>query len=181
MKLREPPLTLEKTYRVITFLHYVLKEIPITTTNSSNSGFPLGPVIKDLSLALSLRSNTPHVYSIWIIIIQFMLSCLKSVPQQTLFHAGVTTPVILGVIKQVLLGMTSLPEKNMNLIQQKCFSVGRELLNLFLIRDPSVVKESDDMDMDSSIQNFTATSGNNNNNNSMSAISFYDVIYSVSN
>ncbi|CEI94172.1 hypothetical protein RMCBS344292_08393 [Rhizopus microsporus] len=177
MKLREPPLTLEKTYRVITFLHYVLKEIPITTTNSSNSGFPLGPVIKDLSLALSLRSNTPHVYSIWIIIIQFMLSCLKSVPQQTLFHAGVTTPVILGVIKQVLLGMTSLPEKNMNLIQQKCFSVGRELLNLFLIRDPSVVKESDDMDMDSSIQNFTATSSNNNNN-SMSAISFYDVIYS---
>ncbi|KAG1151478.1 hypothetical protein G6F37_000970 [Rhizopus arrhizus] len=147
IKYREPPLTLEKTYRLITFLHHILKEIPIT---ANAGGFPLGSVIEDLSLTLSLKPNTQS-YSIWIITIQFMLSCLKSTPQN-----HITTPVILSVIKEVLLEMIRLPEKDMSPIEQKCFSVGKELLDLFFIR-----KE------DGLVQGI-----------GYGTISYYDVIYS---
>lgn len=149
IKYREPPLTPEKTYRLITFLHHTLKEIPIT---ANAGGFPLGSVIEDLSLTLSLKPNTQS-YSIWIITIQFMLSCLKSTPQN-----HITTPVILSVIKEVLLEMIRLPEKDMSPIEQKCFSVGKELLDLFFIRKEDGLVQSVGYGI----------------------ISYYDVIYSVS-
>ncbi|KAI7901563.1 uncharacterized protein BX663DRAFT_513291 [Cokeromyces recurvatus] len=150
LKYREPPLTLEKNSRLITFLHHVLKIIPIIPTNKTS--FPLGSLIEDLTLTLSTQQ--PHI---WIITIQFMLSCLRSAPQQTIYQSGVTTPVILSIIKHILLELTRLPYMDMTPMQEKCFSVGKELLDLFLIRD------------------------NNKDNKLMigiGTISYYDVIYS---
>ncbi|KAI9481474.1 MAG: hypothetical protein EXX96DRAFT_566905 [Benjaminiella poitrasii] len=150
LKYREPPLTLEKTSRLITFLHHVLKAIPIIPTNKI--GFPLGSLIEDLSLTLSTQQ--PHI---WIITIQFMLSCLRSAPQQYIYQSGLTTPVILSVIKHVLLELTRLPSTDMTPMQEKSFSVGKELLDLFLIRD---------------------NTEDNKMTNGIGTISYYDVIHS---
>lgn len=152
LKYREPPLTLEKTTRLITFLHHVLKVIPITPS-ANKTGFPLGSLLEDMTLTLSTQQ--PHI---WIISIQFLLSCLKSASQQHIYHAGVTTPVILSVIKHVLLELTRLPFKNMTSDQETCFALGKDLLDLFLVRD----------DNQHNTQKLNA-----------SHLSFYDVIHSV--
>jgi hypothetical protein len=161
IKYREPPLTLEKSSRLITFLHHFLKVIPIipTTTTIHKISFPLGTLVEDMILTLSTQQP-----AIWIISIQFLLSCLRSASQQYIYQAGVTTPVILSVIKHVLLEFTKLPSTSMTLIQEKCFSVGKELLDLFLIRDHTTVEDT------STQQKF----------NAIGTISYYDVIHSVS-
>jgi hypothetical protein len=156
IKYREPPLTLEKSSRLITFLHHFLKAIPIIpSTGTQKITFPLGTLVEDMTLTLSTQQP-----AIWIISIQFLLSCLRSAPQQHIYQAGVTTPVILSVIKHVLLELTRLPSTNMTPIQEKCFSVGKELMDLFLIRDHTI----------EDTQKF----------NSIGTISYYDVIHSVS-
>ncbi|GAN05157.1 hypothetical protein MAM1_0083c04626 [Mucor ambiguus] len=136
LKYREPPITFEKTSRLVTFLHHVLKAIPIIPTTTAKTGFPLGSLVEDMTLTLSTQQP-----AIWIITIQFMLSCLRSAPQQYIYHSGVTTPVILSVIKHVLLEVTRLPHNDMSPIQEKCFAVGKELLDLFLIRDNAATEE----------------------------------------
>lgn len=153
LKYREPPLSLEKTTRLITFLHHVLKIIPIAPT-VSKTGFPLGSLLEDMTLTLSTQQ--PHI---WIVSIQFLLSCLKSASQQQIYHAGVTTPVILIVIKHVLLELTRLPYTNIKDDQETCFAVGKSLLDFFLVRD----------DEQYSSQKLNSIH-----------VSFYDVIHSVS-
>lgn len=159
LKYREPPLTFEKTSRLIAFLHHVLRVIPIIPTATAKTGFPLGSLVEDMTLTLSTQQP-----AIWIITIQFILSCLRSAPQQYIYHAGVTTPVILSVIKHILLGITRLPYNDMSDIQKKCFTVGKELLDLFLIRDIAVAEEL------KTSKKFIG----------IGTISYYDVVYSVS-
>lgn len=159
LKYREPPLTFEKTSRLIAFLHHVLKVIPIIPTATAKTGFPLGSLVEDMTLTLSTQQP-----AIWIITIQFMLSCLRSAPQQYIYHAGVTTPVILSVIKHILLEITRLPYNGMSSIQEKCFTVGKELLDLFLIRDNAATEEL------KICKKFIG----------IGTISYYDVVYSVS-
>lgn len=159
IKYREPPLTLEKASRLITFLHHFLKVIPIIpVTQTHKITFPLGKLVEDMTLTLSTQQP-----AIWIISIQFLLSCLRSAPQQYIYQAGVTTPVILSVIKHVLLELTRLPFTAMTSMQEKCFSVGKELLDLFLIREHTSEETAPQ-------QKFSA----------IGTISYYDVIHSVS-
>ncbi|CEP17288.1 hypothetical protein [Parasitella parasitica] len=157
LKYREPPITFEKTSRLITFLHHVLKAIPIIPTATVKTGFPLGSLVEDMALTLSTQQP-----AIWIITIQFMLSCLRSAPQQHIYHSGVTTPIILSVIKHILLELTRLPYNDMSNIQEKCFLVGKELLDLFLIRDNAA---NDELKIP---KKFTG----------IGTISYYDVVYS---
>jgi hypothetical protein len=172
LKYREPPINLAKTLRLLTFLHHLLRVLPISSKGSLSHqhSFPLGALIEDLALTLSLETtpHNPSAHSIWIVTIQFMMSCLRSEAQQHIYNAGVTTPVILGVIKHVLLEMTRLPPKEMDSLQEKCFIVGRELLDLFLIRDTATYNRNIEGNMPS-----TKTAG-------LGTISYFDVIYSAS-
>lgn len=168
LKYREPPLTLEKTSRLITFLHYLLKVIPINNNNKNTAMlFPLGIFIEDITPTLS---TTPQQQSSWIIIIQFMLSCFRSCPQQYIYNSGVTTPILLIIVKQVLLELAKLPPtKDMKPIQEKCFLVGKELLDLLLIRDTALTDEILE-NSNTLTPNFVG----------LGTLSYYDVIYSVS-
>ncbi|KAI8352505.1 mediator complex subunit 23-domain-containing protein [Blakeslea trispora] len=158
LKYREPPLTLEKTSRLLTFIHHVLKLVPVTPSlNTPQKPFPLGLLLEDLALTLSTLQP-----AIWIITIQFMLSCLKSTSQH---YAVITTPVVLSIIKHVLLELTRLPSTDMNPMQEKCFLVGKELLDLFLIRNYQ--NEHDFVTIGSAQSKSIGT-----------AISYYDVVYS---
>jgi hypothetical protein len=147
-------------------MHHILKVIPITTSSTSKgTTFPLGCFMEDITPTLSL---IPTQQSSWIIIIQFMLSCFRSSPQQYIYNAGVTTPILLSIIKQILLEMARLPSKDMNPLQEKCFLVGKELLDLLLIRDNALTEEI----LESSntlTPNFIG----------LGTLSYYDVIYSV--
>ncbi|OBZ83488.1 Mediator of RNA polymerase II transcription subunit 23 [Choanephora cucurbitarum] len=161
LKYREPPLTLEKASRLITFLHHVLKLVPVTPAlNTPQKPFPLGLLLEDITLTLSTLQP-----AIWIITIQFMLSCLRSTPQ---LHTAITTPVVLSIIKHVLLELTRLPSTNMNYMQEKSFLVGKELLDLFLIRNGH--NEHD--------VNITVVAGSSQSKSTGIAISYYDVVYS---
>ncbi|KAI8328625.1 mediator complex subunit 23-domain-containing protein [Chlamydoabsidia padenii] len=156
LKYREPPFLLTKTLRLLKFLHHLLQVVPITHPNKP---FPFGHVLEDLTLTLSLRvnnnnnNNNPHlqqakndvaVYSTWIITIQFLLSCLRNNSPHHLYNAGVTTPVILGAIKHILLELTRMPttsaatnnnnNQQLELLQRTSFDTGQELLELFLVR-----------------------------------------------
>ncbi|CDS02982.1 hypothetical protein LRAMOSA00384 [Lichtheimia ramosa] len=148
LKYREPPLTLVKTTRLMAFLNHLLTIVPVTPKASTgstghgsltNTPFPLGQLFEDLTLTLSLRpapgNNKSLTLSIWVVTIQFMLSCLKSNSQQALYNAGIATPAILGIIKHILLELTRLPATNMDPLQQQCFSLGKQMLDLFLVRE----------------------------------------------
>lgn len=172
LKYREPPITLEKTSRLITFLHHLLKVIPLsnatstTTTTAKNTIFPLGTFLEEVTPVLSL---TPALQSSWIIIIQFILSCFRSCLQNQIFNSGVTTAILLSMVKQVLLEMTRLSSKEMNSLELKCFTVGKELFDLFLIRDTRIdekmLENSDTLTSD-----FVG----------VGSLTYYDIIYSVS-
>ncbi|KAG0165442.1 hypothetical protein DFQ30_008459 [Apophysomyces sp. BC1015] len=164
-KYRDPPLTLVRTTRLIMFLHHLIRLAPTYTTQQQQHqqqqqqqyAVPLGQLFEDFTLALSLRSQSHVALSTWIVAIQFMLSCLHSNQLHALQHnaGGITTPIILKIIKHVLLELTLLPTTDMDSLQSQCFNVGKELLDQFLVREP-----------------------NNNSDNSQGIVSFYDVISS---
>lgn len=164
-KYKEPPFTLEKASRLVTFLHHVLRVIPIIPTKKGNV-FPLGVLIEEITPTLSLA---PPQQSAWIVVAQFLLSCLRSCPQQAIFNAGCTTPMFLGFVKQVVLELSKLPSKSTNKLQEKCFSVGKELLDLFLIRDSALTEEMIESS-DTLTSDFVG----------VGTLSYYDIIYSVS-
>ena len=153
IKYNELPMSLEKTSRLMTFLHHVLKLIPIVPNNTKII-FPLGVLMENITPSISSKSS-------WITTLQFLLSCLRSCPQQYLFNAGCTTPIFLGIVKQVILGMIQLPT-NMDDMEEKCYLVGKELLDLLLIRDKDMLTESSN----------TSFVG-------VGTLSYYDVIYAV--
>jgi hypothetical protein len=163
LKYREPPLTFEKTSRLITFLHHLLKVMPINSKNTATI-FPLGTFIEDITPTLSTQQQ-----SSWIIIIQFMLSCFRSCPQQYIYNSGVTTPILLIVVKQVLVELAKLPSQKMKPIEEKCFLVGKELLDLLLVRDTAITDEM----LENSNTLTPSFIG-------VGTLSYYDVIYSVS-
>ncbi|KAI9262582.1 hypothetical protein EDC94DRAFT_659447 [Helicostylum pulchrum] len=167
IKYRESPITLEKTTRLLSFLHHILKVIPLsnsTTTATKNSIFPLGIFLEDITPVLSLAPTSQHS---WIIILQFIMSCFRTCPQQQIFNSGVTMPILLGMVKQVLLEMTRLPAKDSNPVQIKCFNVGKELFDMLLIRengiDEKMLENSDTLTLD-----FVG----------VGSLTYYDVIYS---
>lgn len=162
-KYKEPPFTLEKASRLVTFLHHVLRVIPIIPTKKG-SVFPLGVLIEEITPTLSLA---PPQQPAWIVITQFLLSCLRSCPQQAIFNAGCTTPMFLSLVKQVVLELSKLPSKSTNKLQEKCFSVGKELLDLFLIRDSALTEE-----MIESSNTLTSDFVG------VGTLSYYDIIYS---
>lgn len=177
LKYREPPLTLVKTTRLMAFLNHLLTIVPVTPKASTgstghgsltNTPFPLGQLFEDLTLTLSLRpapgNNKSLTLSIWVVTIQFMLSCLKSNSQQALYNAGIATPAILGIIKHILLELTRLPATNMDPLQQQCFSLGKQMLDLFLVREHPTP---------SSDQNTASVPIG------IGSVSYYDVIVSV--
>ena len=114
---------------------------------SQQQPFPLGQLFEDLTLTLSLRNaqtapnnnnnnnNNSVPYLIWVVTLQFMLSCLRNNSPQALYNAGIATPVILGIIKHILLELTRLPATNMTTAQKKCFVVGKQMLDIFLVHD----------------------------------------------
>ncbi|KAI9285727.1 mediator complex subunit 23-domain-containing protein [Umbelopsis sp. AD052] len=142
IKYREPPLTVVKTSHLLTFLHHLLILVPITSTPNVPN-FPLSQLFEDLGMTLTLRPTQqfPFAYQIWIMNLQFMLSCIKEVAPQALYNAGITTPVVLGIIKHLLLELTRLPIE-VNSIQQKCFDMGKELLDTFLLKDTQSERSS---------------------------------------
>ncbi len=161
-------MTLEKTSRLITFIHHILKAVPIVAnSNNKNNVFPLGVFIEEITPTLSLTPSTNQ--SSWIIMIQFLLSCLRSCPQQSIFNAGCTTPILLGIVKHIILELDKLPTKYTNSLQEKCFLVGKELLDLFLIRDNSLTEEI-----------LEASNTLNSDFIGVGTLSYFDVIYSVS-
>lgn len=197
LKYREPPLTLAKTTRLLAFLHHLLKVVPIdpkantgrnvvslpTTVAQHQQPFPLAQVFEDLTLTLSLRPNPQHnpsALSIWIVTIQFMISCLRSSSYQALSNAGITTPVILGIIKHVLLELTHLPATDMDLLEKQCFAVGKQMLDLFLIRDPSSSASENGVEHHDGTTTTTTSSQVSMPPSSGWTVSFYDVVYSVS-
>ncbi|KAI8145206.1 mediator complex subunit 23-domain-containing protein [Fennellomyces sp. T-0311] len=196
LKYREPPLTLVKTTRLLAFLNHLLMTTPITPKSTSGGTgypsyhhshnqqqqqpFPLGQLFEDLTLTLSLRTTPANNSSvpllIWVVTIQFMLSCLRNNSPQALYNAGVATPVILGIIKHILLELTRLPATNMNSAQKKCFAVGKQMLDLFLIRDQplsSLGPNGQSSPEDQSPTAVTPSAGS-----SIGNVSYYDVVYS---
>lgn len=166
-KYKEPPMNLEKTSRLVTFIHHILKVIPIVANSSNkNNVFPLGTLIEEITPTLSLA---PAHQSSWVVMIQFLLSCLRSCPQQSIFNAGCTTPILLGLVKHIILELDKLPPKDINSLQEKCFLVGKELLDLFLIRDNALTED-------------ILESSNTLNSDfiGIGTLSYFDVIYSVS-
>jgi hypothetical protein len=165
LKYREPPLTVAKTSHLLTFLHHLLILVPISS-NGANPTFPLSQLFEDLGMTLTLRPTpqNPFAYQIWIMNLQFMLSCIKQVEPQALYNAGITTPVVLGIIKHVLLELTRLPI-DANAIQQKCFDIGKEFLDTFLLK-----QTSEEAPTVSAIPR----------NNVLPNVSYYDIIFSVS-
>lgn len=167
LKYREPPITQEKTSRLFTFLHHLLKVIPLASTmTTKHTIFPLGAFLEDITPTLSLSSS---LQSSWIVIIQFILSCFRSCPEQYIYNSGVTAPILLGIVKQVLLEITRLPPKDMDPLQDKCFMVGKELLDLLLIRDNTLLEEMLE-NSDTLTADFIG----------IGTLTYYDVIYSVS-
>lgn len=164
-KYKEPPFTLEKASRLITFLHHILRAIPIIPSKKGNV-FPLGVLIEEITPTLTLA---PPLQSTWIVIVQFLLSCLRSCSQQSILNAGCTTPIFLGLVKQTILELSKLPSKSTNQLQEKCFSVGKELLDLFLIRDNALTEEMIESS-DTLTSDFVG----------VGTLSYYDIIYSVS-
>ncbi|KAM3581516.1 hypothetical protein VKS41_006346 [Umbelopsis sp. WA50703] len=163
LKYREPPLTVAKTSHLLTFLHHLLILVPISS-NGANPTFPLSQLFEDLGMTLTLRPTpqNPFAYQIWIMNLQFMLSCIKQVEPQALYNAGITTPVVLGIIKHVLLELTRLPI-DANAIQQKCFDIGKEFLDTFLLK-----QTSEEAPTVSAIPR----------NNVLPNVSYYDIIFS---
>ncbi|KAI8372734.1 mediator complex subunit 23-domain-containing protein [Radiomyces spectabilis] len=167
LKYVETPLTLTKSIRLMTFLHHLLQVIPVTpaqpsTATVSFAPFPLGQLFEELTVSISFRTTpapTPTMLSTWIITMQFMLSCLRSNSRQALFNAGLTNPVILGMSKHILLELTRLPWKQMDDLQETCFSLGQEMLNFFFLKDQ---KSGQGID----------------NAANLVHVSYYDVIYS---
>lgn len=171
--------------------------------------FPLGQVLEDLALTLTLRIvNLPTqqqlqpqqqqqlqqqqtVYlSSWIITIQFMQSCLRNNTSQQLYNAGVTTPVILGIIKHILMELTRLPSNNLSKLQQSCYDVSKELLDLFLVRPENYNVTSANTSLYTGFYSSTIPPSTNlslpinsitTSTTGISSISYYDVIYSVIN
>lgn len=142
--------------------------------------FPLGQLFEDLTATLSLRpvpNQNPSALSIWIVTVQFMLSCLRSSSQQALYNAGITTPVILGIIKHILLELTRLPSDNMDPLQKQCFKVGKEMLDIFLIRDPNQAGVSE---QSSTLKHQPLLAASQSGTPSVGTVTFYDVIKSVS-
>jgi hypothetical protein len=168
LKYREPPLTVVKTSHLLTFLHHLLILVPITSTPNAPT-FPLSQLFEDLGMTLTLRPTQqfPFAYQIWIMNLQFMLSCIKGVAPQALYNAGITTPVVLGIIKHVLLELTRLPIE-VNSIQQKCFDMGKELLDTFLLKDTQ------------SENSATSATSSGSKTNVIPKVSYYDIIFSVS-
>lgn len=169
LKYRESPITLEKTTRLLTFLHHILKVIPLSNsaiTVAKNTNFPLGTFLEEITPVLSL---SPGLQPSWIITIQFIMSCFRSCPQPQTFNSSVTTPIILSIVKQVLLEMTKLPCKDLNPLQYKCFTVGKELLDMFLIRDTSINEKI--LENSDTLTTYFVGIG---------SLTYYDVIYSVS-
>lgn len=166
LKYREPPLTVAKTSHLLTFLHHLLILVPISA-NTNTPSFPLSQLFEDLGMTLTLRptQQNPFAYQIWIMNLQFMLSCIKGIEPQALYNAGITAPVVLGIIKHVLLELTRLPIE-VNSIQQKCFDIGKELLDTFLLKDA----QSEKLSSSSSVPKF----------NAIPKVSYYDIIFSVS-
>ncbi|KAI9013358.1 mediator complex subunit 23-domain-containing protein [Phycomyces nitens] len=188
LKYREPPLTLVKTTRLMTFLHHLLLLMPIianpaslnthstpsitTQTSASPQTFPLGLLFEDLTQTLSLRPVSPHnpsPMSTWIVTIHFMLSCLRSNPLPAIHQAGVTTPVTLSIIKHILLELTRLPATDMTSLQIQCFQTGKKMLDFFLLRSAP--------DTDGSEQR-TSEPIAGQSFGSQGVVSFFDVIYS---
>ncbi|KAL0075593.1 mediator complex subunit 23-domain-containing protein [Phycomyces blakesleeanus] len=187
LKYREPPLTLVKTTRLMTFLHHLLLLTPIpanptslnthntpsiTAQNSASQTFPLGLLFEDLTQTLSLRpasAQNSSPMSTWIVTIHFMLSCLRSNTPQAIHQAGVTTPVTLSIIKHILLELTRLQATDMSSLQIQCFQTGKKILDFFLLR-PTTDTEGSDLKNSESIpgQGF----------GSQGVVSYFDVIYS---
>ncbi|KAI7862073.1 mediator complex subunit 23-domain-containing protein [Spinellus fusiger] len=180
---REPPFTLVKTTRLMTFLHHLLSQVPITPTTGlsgthsvSLAGqsamlfhpFPLGQLLEDLLPTLSLRSispQNPHALSIWIVTLYFMLSCLQSNPPQAVLQAGVSSAVILAVIKHLLTELTDLPATDLSSLQIQCFQAGQKILDFFMLRSNGGSESG-------------GKGGETTNVTSPGLVSFYDVIYS---
>ncbi|KAI8972683.1 hypothetical protein BDB01DRAFT_845071 [Pilobolus umbonatus] len=148
---RETPVTVDKTIRLITFIHHLLK-----TTHQ----FPLGTLLEELIPTLSLNTSSTS-YPIWILITQFLISCLRSMDAQDIHHSGITTTIIHGIIKHILMELTRLPITSINSIQTQCFNAGKELMDIFLIHSVS----------DPFIEN-------NPKIHSIGTTSFFDIIYS---
>lgn len=178
---------------MLTFLHHLLQIIPISpksnglrsvspapTSAMHQQTFPLGQLFEDLTTTLSLRpvpNQNPSALSIWIVTVQFMLSCLRSSSQQALYNAGITTPVILGIIKHILLELTRLPSENMDPLQRQCFKVGKEMLDIFLIRDPG---QSGAAEQPVALKHQPLLTASQSATPSVGTVTFYDVIKSVS-
>lgn len=196
---REPPVTIAKTVRLLTFLNNLLRIIPINPKKASpgagamhpaanaaaNQPFPLGQLFEDLTLTLSLA--TPSALPVWVVTIQFMLSCLRTNSQQALSKAGITTPIILGIIKHVLLELTRLPPTDMDVLQKQCFSVGKQLLDLFLVRDhlhqqqqQQQPQQQQQQQQPQKQQPFSANNEARKPTTGIGNVSYYDVVYSVS-
>lgn len=170
-KYGEPPITQEKTSRLFTFLHHLLKAIPLASSSKTSTSkqllFPLGVLIEDIAPFLSLNTS---LQSSWIMTLQFILSCFRSCPEQHIYHSGVTPPILLGLIKQVLIEFTALPTKiDVNPLEHKCFLVGKELLDLLLIRDYAITEDMLE-NSDTLTEDFSG----------IGSLTYYDVIYSVS-
>ncbi|KAI9492493.1 mediator complex subunit 23-domain-containing protein [Zychaea mexicana] len=159
--------------------------------------FPLGQLFEDLTLTLSLRNvqstganssnssnNVPLL--IWVVTLQFMLSCLRNNSLQALYNAGIATPVILGIIKHILLELTRLPATNMSAAQKKCFGVGKQMLDLFLIRDPQPLSSAASLSQTPGQQaspmeqspTSAALSSSTSSGTTIGNVSYYDVVYS---
>ncbi|ORX51305.1 hypothetical protein DM01DRAFT_1337353 [Hesseltinella vesiculosa] len=179
LKYREPPFSLSKTVRLLKFLHHLLRVYPITpiphdTTTHKPPTFPLGQVLEDLTLTLSLRTipQVNHLFqqSAWIVTLQFMISCLKSNSPALLYNSGITTPVILGMIKHVLLELTRLTPANLDSLQQSCFDVCGDFLDVFLVRPEAALHSISALRVTHASGYLPAVS--------IGTVSFYDVIYS---
>lgn len=121
--------------------------------------------MEDISSTLS---TSPSLQSSWIISLQFILSCFRSCPEQYIYNSGVTAPILLGIVKQLLLEMTQLPSKDMDPLEEKCFLVGKELLDLLLVRDHGITEEMLE-NSDTLTADFIG----------IGSLTYYDVIYSV--
>ncbi|CAO3590219.1 unnamed protein product [Absidia cylindrospora] len=118
-----------------------------------------------------------------------MLSCLRNNEPVHLYNAGVTTPVILGIIKHILLELTQLagitssgpPTANdgqLNVLRQTCFDTGKEMLELFLVRPEA---NGGGSTQDSSTTNSCDThipKPLSSAPSPIGTVSYYDVIYS---
>ncbi|KAI9313693.1 mediator complex subunit 23-domain-containing protein [Dichotomocladium elegans] len=167
---------------------------PTVPTVITGMPFPLGQLFEDLTLTLSLRpvppSNSSLTYSIWIVTIQFMLSCLRSNSTQALYNAGIATPTILRIIKHILLELTCLPGTNMNDLQKQCFLLGKQMLDLFLVREQKQQQQQQQQQHGTITypllsfeqqQQHPSVNTNTNPTSSVSGIgtvSYYDVVHS---